>query len=428
MKISVFGLGYVGAVTAACLAKEGHTVIGVDVAAGKVDLINAGQSPLLEEGISELIADEVKAGRLSATTDIEKAVNDSDMALVCVGTPSQPNGSLDDRYIRQVIGEIGELIAKRDSPFLIVVRSTVTPGTMTDLVIPLLESTTGRSAGDGYDVAFHPEFLREGSSIADFYAPPKIVVGERVPGSGDAVLELYGEHIVAPRIVCELPVAETVKYCDNLFHALKITFANEIGLMCKSLGIDGISAMEIFCQDRKLNISNKYLMPGFAFGGSCLPKDLRAFTALAQSQDIKLPMLESLLPSNVLQIEYAINEILKTGAKKVGFHGLAFKKGTDDLRESPYVELAERLLGKGKDLVFYDELVHDSRLIGGNKAYVEQRLPHLADLLTSSTEDLNECDLILICHQPSEESLTHWQEAGVRTIDLTGIRLKKDSE
>ena len=428
MKISVFGLGYVGAVTAACLAKEGHTVVGVDVAEGKVDLINAGQSPLLEEGISELIADEVKAGRLSATTDIEKAVHDSDMALVCVGTPSQPNGSLDDRYIRQVIGEIGELIAKRDSPFLIVVRSTVTPGTMTDLVIPILESTTGRPAGDGYDVAFHPEFLREGSSIADFYAPPKIVVGERVSGSGDAVLELYGEHIVAPRIVCELPVAETVKYCDNLFHALKITFANEIGLMCKSLGIDGISAMEIFCQDRKLNISNKYLMPGFAFGGSCLPKDLRAFTALAQSQDIKLPMLESLLPSNVLQIEYAINEILETGAKKVGFHGLAFKKGTDDLRESPYVELAERLLGKGKDLVFYDELVHDSRLIGGNKAYVEQRLPHLADLLTSSTEDLNECDLILICHQPSEASLTHWQQAGVRTIDLTGIRLKKDSE
>ena len=428
MKISVFGLGYVGAVTAACLAKEGHTVIGVDVAEGKVDLINAGQSPLLEEGISELIEEEVKAGRLSATTDIEKAVHGSDMALVCVGTPSQPNGSLDDRYIRQVIGEIGELIAKRDSPFLIVVRSTVTPGTMTDLVIPILESTTGRPAGDGYDVAFHPEFLREGSSIADFYAPPKIVVGERVSGSGDAVLELYGEHIVAPRIVCELPVAETVKYCDNLFHALKITFANEIGLMCKSLGIDGISAMEIFCQDRKLNISNKYLMPGFAFGGSCLPKDLRAFTALAQSQDIKLPMLESLLPSNVLQIEYAINEILETGAKKVGFHGLAFKKGTDDLRESPYVELAERLLGKGKDLVFYDELVHDSRLIGGNRAYVEQRLPHLADLLTSSTGDLNKCDLILICHQPSEESLTHWQQAGVRTIDLTGIRLKKDSE
>ena len=425
MKISVFGLGYVGAVTAACLAKEGHTVIGVDVAEGKVDLINAGQSPLLEEGISELIADEVKAGRLSATTDIEKAVHGSDMALVCVGTPSQPNGSLDDRYIRQVIGEIGELIAKRDSPFLIVVRSTVTPGTMTDLVIPILESTTGRPAGDGYDVAFHPEFLREGSSIADFYAPPKIVVGERVSGSGDAVLELYGEHIVAPRIVCELPVAETVKYCDNLFHALKITFANEIGLMCKSLGIDGISAMEIFCQDRKLNISNKYLMPGFAFGGSCLPKDLRAFTALAQSQDIKLPMLESLLPSNVLQIEYAINEILETGAKKVGFHGLAFKKGTDDLRESPYVELAERLLGKGKDLVFYDELVHDSRLIGGNKAYVQQKLPHLADLLTNDPEDLIESELILICHQPSEKLVSEWRQKEIGVIDLTGIRTKK---
>jgi GDP-mannose 6-dehydrogenase len=425
MKISVFGLGYVGAVTAACLAKEGHTVVGVDVAAGKVDLINAGQSPLLEEGISELIADEVKAGRLSAATDIEKAVHGSDIALVCVGTPSQANGSLDDRYIRQVIGEIGELIAKRDSPFLIVVRSTVTPGTMTDLVIPLLESTTGRPAGDGYDVAFHPEFLREGSSIADFYAPPKIVVGERVPGSGDAVLELYGEHIVAPRIVCELPVAETVKYCDNLFHALKITFANEIGLMCKSLGIDGVSAMEIFCQDKKLNISNKYLMPGFAFGGSCLPKDLRAFTALAQSQDIKLPMLESLLPSNVLQIEYAINEILETGAKKVGFHGLAFKKGTDDLRESPYVELAERLLGKGKDLVFYDELLHDSQLIGGNKAYVQQKLPHLADLLTNDPEDLIESELILICHQPSEELVSEWRQKEIGVIDLTGIRTKK---
>jgi GDP-mannose 6-dehydrogenase len=425
MKISVFGLGYVGAVTAACLAKEGHTVVGVDVAAGKVDLINAGQSPLLEEGISELIADEVKAGRLSAATDIEKAVHGSDIALVCVGTPSQANGSLDDRYIRQVIGEIGELIAKRDSPFLIVVRSTVTPGTMTDLVIPLLESTTGRPAGDGYDVAFHPEFLREGSSIADFYAPPKIVVGERVPGSGDAVLELYGEHIVAPRIVCELPVAETVKYCDNLFHALKITFANEIGLMCKSLGIDGVSAMEIFCQDKKLNISNKYLMPGFAFGGSCLPKDLRAFTALAQSQDIKLPMLESLLPSNVLQIEYAINEILETGAKKVGFHGLAFKKGTDDLRESPYVELAERLLGKGKDLVFYDELLHDSQLIGGNKAYVQQKLPHLADLLTNDPEDLIESELILICHQPCEELVSEWRQKEIGVIDLTGIRTKK---
>lgn len=425
MKVSVFGLGYVGAVTAACLAKEGHTVIGVDVAEEKVKLINEGQSPLLEEGMAELVSEVVGAGRLSATTETAMAIAESDLALVCVGTPSRQNGSLDDRYIHQVIEEIGNELAGRQSPFLVVVRSTVTPGTMNNLVMPLLESASGKPAGDGYDVAFHPEFLREGSSIADFYAPPKIVVGERAAGGSDAVLDLYGDHIIAPRIVCELPVAEMVKYCDNLFHALKITFANEIGLMCKSLDIDGVSAMEIFCQDEKLNISNKYLMPGFAFGGSCLPKDLRAFTALAQAQEIKLPMLESLLPSNVQQIEYAIHNILESGAKNIGFNGLAFKKGTDDLRESPYIEVAERLIGKGRQVIFFDELVHASRLIGGNKAYVEQKLPHLAELLTDSAEDLLDCDLVLHCHQPDDHLLDKLRQAGTKTMDLTGIRAKK---
>jgi len=420
MNISVFGLGYVGVVTAACFAREGHKVTGVDVQQVKVDMINAGQAPIIEEQIGELVVAAVRNNSLRATTDTVAAIRDTDLAIVCVGTPSRSNGSLDNRYIAQVMQEIGEALRDRATPFHVVVRSTMVPGSMQDLVIPILERASGRSAGQGYEVVFHPEFLREGSSVFDFYHPPKIVVGEHRPGAAQAIMALYPEKIEAPRITCRMDVAEMVKYCDNLFHAVKVTFANEVGQFCHAHGINSIEVMEIFCQDKKLNISHRYLRPGFAFGGSCLPKDLRAFLAVAGTRDLKLPMLESVLPSNRSQIERVLAMILSTGARYIGFHGIAFKPGTDDLRESPHVELAERLIGKGRNLVVFDEKVQFARLLGGNKSFVEEKFPHLAGLLTDRVEALAECDAILLAHPASAESIVAWKAAGRLVVDLTG--------
>lgn len=420
MNISVFGLGYVGIVTGACLAREGHKIVGVDVQTVKVDLLNAGQTPIIEEQIGELVQEAVSVGTLRATTDTAAAVRETDLAIVCVGTPSRADGSLDNRYVAQVIREIGTALRDRTKPFHVVVRSTMVPGTLRGLVIPALEQASGRKAGDGYDVVFHPEFLREGTSVYDFYNPPKIVVGERAPGAGQAVLGLYAEKIEAPRIVCAIEVAEMVKYCDNLYHAVKVTFANEVGQFCHAHGINSQEVMDIFCQDRKLNISHRYLKPGFAFGGSCLPKDLRAFLSVARGRNLSLPMLENVIPSNVRQIDRALDLILASGARRIGFHGIAFKPGTDDLRESPLVELAERLLGKGKQVVVYDEKVQVARLVGGNKSYVEQKFPHLAQLLTDRSESLLECDLLLVGHAASDERIKTWTDAGKKVFDLTG--------
>ncbi len=420
MNISVFGLGYVGIVTAACFAEEGHQVVGVDVSSTKVDMINEGRTPIIEDRIGELVDSNVKLGRMRATQDVQAALDSSDMAIVCVGTPSRRDGSLNQQYIEHVVGQIGDELKKRDRPFLLVMRSTMVPGTMRDLVLPTLEKHSGKKLGDGYDVVFHPEFLREGTSVYDFYNPPKIVVGECRLGCAKTLLDVYGERYDAPRIVCTVEVAEMVKYCDNLYHAVKVTFGNEVGQMCHSIGIDSQAVMDIFCQDKKLNISHRYLRPGFAFGGSCLPKDLKAFLSVARENSLRLPMLEGVLPSNVHQIDRCLKMILEVDVNKIGFHGIAFKAGTDDLRESPYVELAERLLGKGRELVFFDKYVDVSRLVGRNKSYIEQVFPHLAEMVTGDPTRLDEVELIVLCHSAPAETVHAWVAAGKRVVDLTG--------
>ncbi len=417
MDISIFGLGYVGTISGACLAHDGHRVIGVDISEAKVERINRGEAPIIEEKIGELVAEGIRSGRLSATTDAAYAIEQTDMALICVGTPSVENGGLDTRYVERVTAQIGELIKERARPFLFVLRSTVLPGTMGSLVIPTLEEHAGRRVGDGYEVLFHPEFLREGSAVRDFYDPPKIVVGERVPGAGQPVTDLY-EGIDSPRFVTSIEVAEMVKYADNAFHAVKVTFANEIGRFCDTYGVDSRKVMDIFCADTKLNISAKYLRPGFAFGGSCLPKDVRALLYAAGSQGLSLPMLEGVLPSNKAQIEQALRSVLKNGTRKVGLVGLSFKPGTDDLRESPLVELAERLIGKGIDLEIWDDNVRDAWLVGSNKAYVEKRLPHLVQLLVNSKEELDDREMIIVGHPVAHKQIHNWVEQGIEVLDL----------
>ncbi len=421
LTISIFGLGYVGVVTAACLAKDGHRIIGVDVSTHKVELLNAGQSPIIEEHIEDLIRAGRKSGRLTATTDAAKAIAESDLVIICVGTPSASNGSLSTKYLESVLDQIGPLLAGRERPLPIVLRSTMLPGTMRSLAVPRLEAATGAPAGRYFEAIFHPEFLREGSSVADFYDPPKIVVGERAAGTADLLLELY-RGFTAPVFRIGYEAAEMVKYCDNIFHALKITFANEIGQFCQTLDIDSREVMEVFCADTKLNLSPKYLRPGFAFGGSCLPKDLRAFLHAARQRDVATPMLAGILPSNKGQIERAAEQILATGARKVGIWGLAFKPGTDDLRESPLVTLAELLSGKGVELKIHDEFVQVTRLVGGNKAFIEQTLPHLARLLISAPADLEDCRLIVLGHAVDAQLLSGWLARGKMVYDLTGMK------
>ena len=421
MNISIFGLGYVGIVTGGCLSKDGHRVIGVDISASKVAQINAGCNPILEQGIEELMRSGVNSGRLTATTSAAEAVAATDMAIICVGTPSESNGSLCTRYIEGVVAEIGHQLRVRTKPFLVVLRSTMLPGTMRSLVLPLICEKSGSAAGARFEVVFHPEFLREGTAIEDFYDPPKIVVGERIPGAADKLMELYA-GLTAPVFRVSYEAAEMVKYCDNIFHALKVTFANEIGQVCHAQGIDSREVMDIFCSDTKLNLSPKYLRPGFAFGGSCLPKDLRAFLYAARRHDVATPLLASVLPSNKSQIERVLDAILRTGARRIGLWGLAFKAGTDDLRESPLVTLAELLCGKGVDLKVHDEFVQVTRLVGGNKAFIEQTLPHLARLLVAAPSELATCELIVLGHPVDAQPLNTWLEQGKKVYDLTGLK------
>jgi GDP-mannose 6-dehydrogenase len=384
-RIAVFGLGYVGCVSAACLASRGNTVIGVDVSPAKVGMVNEGRTPVVEELIGDLIAEQVAAGRLAATTDAAAAVADTDVALVCVGTPSTPSGGLLTTYLEQVSEEIGAALASRTSRYTVVIRSTMLPTTCEEIVLPRLETASGKCAGEGFGLAVNPEFLREGSSVRDFFEPPKTVVGQIDEASGDAVAELY-EGLPAPLYRVPLGVAEMIKYADNGFHALKAGFANEIGALCRALGLDSHKVMHILTSDTKLNISPAYLRPGFAFGGSCLPKDLRALTHRARRADVPVPILESILPSNEGQIDRVFRMIEATGKRRVGLFGLAFKLGTDDLRESPMVALAERLLGRGFELMIHDPQVAVSRLLGANRAYVDQRIPHLSRLMASSAD------------------------------------------
>ena len=385
VRISVFGLGYVGTVSAGCLANQGNSVIGVDPVPDKVDLINRGQAPIVEVEIGEIIAEMVKAGRLKATHDGTSAVHDTDISFVCVGTPSQQNGNLDLRYIRRICEQIGEALKTKIGRHIVVIRSTILPGTMRNIVIPTLEEFSGKRAGEDFGVCSNPEFLREGSAVKDFRCPPKTVIGELDKGSGDLLTQLYA-GINAPLIRTDLQTAEMIKYVDNCWHALKIGFANEIGNVCKSFGIDAHEVMRIFCEDRKLNISTTYLKPGFAFGGSCLPKDLRALSYQAKTHDLQLPILTSILPSNELQIARGLQMIIEKESPRVGVLGFSFKAGTDDLRESPVIEVIERLLGKGYDLRIYDKNVNIAKLVGANRDFILNRIPHISKLMVNSAD------------------------------------------
>src|SRR3954470_465163 len=387
MRISVFGLGYVGSVSAACLAAQGHEVVGVDVNPTKVELMTRGQAPVVEERIGELTAEVVGSGALRATTDVAEAVRESEISLVCVGTPSAANGSLSTAYLERVAEEIGGVLAGLDRWHTVVFRSTMLPGTCTDLLIPILEKESGKTAGVGFGVAVNPEFLREGSSVRDFFEPPKTVIGELDAASADQVAAMY-EGLPGEVFRVPIAVAEMTKYADNSFHGLKIAFANELGAISRALGVDSHRMMDVFLADRKLNVSEAYLRPGFAFGGSCLPKDLRGLVYAAHRADVAVPLLSHVLPSNEEHLKRAIELVTATGKRKIGLFGLSFKPGTDDLRESPLVELAERLLGKGYDLKIYDSNVTLSRLMGANREYIEGRLPHLGELLSNSVSDV----------------------------------------
>lgn len=387
MKISVFGLGYVGTVCAGCFAAVGHDVVGVDPVQLKVDFINQGHSPIVEPEIEAIISRNTRAGRIRATTDPVQAVTESELSFVCVGTPSQPNGNLDLRFIRRICEQIGEALRTKNARHTVVIRSTILPGTMQKVVIPTLEEFSGKKSGRDFGVCNNPEFLREGTAVGDFRNPPKTVIGELDRPSGELVATLY-RAIPGPLIRTDLRTAEMIKYVDNCWHALKIGFANEIGNLCDALEIDPLTVMEIFCQDRKLNISPAYLRPGFAFGGSCLPKDLRALSYQARMQDLELPILCSVLPSNELQIVHGLKMVMECGNSRIGILGFSFKAGTDDLRESPMIEVIERLIGKGYGLRVYDRNVNIAALTGANREFILNRIPHIARLMVPRIEDV----------------------------------------
>lgn len=422
MNITILGLGYVGCVSSACLAQQGHRVFGVDVSQVKVDLINQGKSPIIEDQIDDIIAEMVSSGRLTATTDAEEAITQSDVSIICVGTPSHSNGSLDLQYVRNVSRNIGNALRKRDGYHVVTARSTMLPGSVEEAILPHVEEASGMKVGQDFGLCINPEFLREGSAVKDYYNPAFTLIGEWDKRSGDMVAKLY-ENIDAPLLRTDIRTAEMEKYVSNAFHALKIGFANEIGVMCKEMGIDSHKVMDVFVQDTNLNISAKYLKPGFAFGGSCLPKDVRAIVHRAKSLDLELPLMNSILPSNTRHIEYAFNLVQQSGCKKIGLLGLSFKPGTDDLRESAIVHLVEKLIGKGYDLKIYDKNVSMARIIGANKQYIETVIPHISSLLTSDPgEILNHAELVIVGHgSPEFAEILKQVESSQKVIDLERI-------
>ena len=428
MKISIFGLGYVGAVSAGCLAQDGHTVIGVDPYQPKVDLINAGKTPVIEKDIGEIMQQAVAAGLLSATQDVRQAVFDSDISLICVGTPSQANGSLDLKYVRKVCEEIGAALREKDAFHVVVARSTMLPGSMRSIVIPVLEEFSGKRAGVDFGVCNNPEFLRESTSVYDYYHPPKTVIGETDSSAGDMLASLYA-HLDAPLIRTSVETAEMVKYTDNVWHALKVGFSNEIGNICKAVGIDGHEVMDIFCKDTKLNLSPYYMKPGFAFGGSCLPKDVRALTYKARAADVDVPILNAIMPSNQRQIEKGLAMITGKGNRKVGILGFSFKAGTDDLRESPLVEVIERLIGKGYDIRLYDRNVKIASLVGANKDYILNHIPHISKLMVDSIEEvLAHADTVVIGNSAEEfREIPERIAPGKFIVDLVRITEQRSS-
>jgi GDP-mannose 6-dehydrogenase len=422
MRVSVFGLGYVGTVSAACLAADGHEVIGVDVNPLKLEALSLGQSPVSEPGLDDLVAATVKAGRFRVTDDALTAVLSSDVTLVCVGTPGLSNGGLDATAILKVCGEIATAMAAKSEYHATVVRSSVLPGTIRDRVLPLMENAAGRTAGSDFGLAANPEFLREASAIDDFYHPSFTLIGALDERCGALVEQLYGS-VEAPVLRTTIETAEMVKYASNAFHATKVTFANEIGAVAKIHGIDGRDVMDILCQDRQLNISAAYLRPGFAFGGSCLPKDTRALAYRAKERDLDTPLLHAVMASNESQIRRGIEMIEATGRKRVAVLGLSFKPGTDDVRESPAVPLVETLVGRGYDVRVYDEHVHPGRLVGANRAFLEEEIPHITALMESTLEEvLAGSDVIVVTNGSAEfKRIPELVQADQILIDLVGI-------
>jgi GDP-mannose 6-dehydrogenase len=422
MKIAIFGLGYVGSVSAACLAAAGHDVIGVDVEPQKLALIRQGRSPVTEPDLDEALQSALTAGRLQTTDDTAAAVRAADMSLVCVGTPSRRNGSLDSAYLERVISQIGQALRGRPGYHLVAVRSTLLPGVLESTLIPLLEEASGRSVGSDIGVCVNPEFLREGSAIRDFQNPPFTVVGANDARAGDVLLQAYA-HLKAPVFRVRPDEASMVKYASNAYHALKVAFANEIGAMSQQLGIDGRQVMRIFCEDRDLNISTRYLKPGFGFGGSCLPKDLRALNYIAKVSDLNLPLLDHVIDSNDAHIKRVIDLVLEHGKRRVTLLGLSFKKGSDDLRESPFVTLAEGLIGKGLTLRISDPDVALGQLVGRNRAYIEERLPHVAQLMTPDWEQsVAESDVVIVAKAiAGAADLAAAMRSHHLLVDLVGI-------
>jgi GDP-mannose 6-dehydrogenase len=422
MRISIFGLGYVGAVCAGCLSARGHDVIGVDISANKIDLINNGKSPIVEPGLEELLQQGLRQGRLRGTTDVAAAVLESDVSFICVGTPSKKNGDLELNYIEGVCREIGMAMRDKNERHTVVVRSTVLPGTAKNVVLPILEDCSGKKAGVDFGLAVNPEFLRESTAIKDYDFPPMTVIGELDKASGDLLASIY-EELDAPIIRKDIEVAEMIKYTCNVWHAAKVTFANEIGNIAKAVGVDGREVMDVVCQDHKLNLSKYYMKPGFAFGGSCLPKDVRALNYRAGSLDVEAPLIGSLMRSNAAQVQKAFDIIASHDSRKVALLGLSFKAGTDDLRESPQVELAEMLIGKGFDLSIYDRNVEYARVHGANKEYIESKIPHVSSLLNSDLDDVvAKADIIVLGNSDERfAKLAEQAPSGKRVIDLVGF-------
>ena len=424
VRVSVIGLGYVGAVSSVCLARDGHHVLGCDIDAKKLELLRNGKTPVVEAGMAELVRDVVQSGRLTVTERLEDAVRQSEITFVCVGTPTDRNGTQNLDALLRVISQMGSVLAQIERYHHCVIRSTVLPGTLESLVRPLMERLSGKTVGRDFGLGFQPEFLREGSSVRDFDNPPFTVVGTFDEPSASALETLFGQ-LPGEFVRCSVAEAEMLKYACNAFHALKVTFANEMGRLCQASGVDARTVMSLLCRDTVLNVSSAYLRPGFAFGGSCLPKDLRSLLHLARMKSVEVPALAGVLPSNALQIDHAFNQVLDTGSRSVGLLGLSFKGGTDDLRESPLVTLAERLIGKGFDLRIHDPTVNLSLLIGANRAYIDRTIPHIASLLaTDPLEVVRTSDVLVIglAEGTMVDVVVQHAREEQTVIDLVGLR------
>lgn len=428
MRISVFGLGYVGAVSCACLAKLGHTVVGVDVAEAKVERLNRGECPIIEDGLPEIVTQMHAEGKITATTDAAKAIEETDVALVCVGTPSTPSGGVNAKYLEAVCKQIGELVRDSKKEFFTVLSRSTSMPVVHDRLVEILEESAGCKMGERIGYVCHPEFLREGAAVADFFGPPKIVFGPTDEKSAEVCKQLY-PGIEAESFFLDMRVAAMVKYADNCYHAVKVTFANEIGVICREMDIDATKVMEVFCQDRKLNISARYLRPGMAYGGSCLPKDLRAMLDMSRQTAAALPMLQGVSQSNEAQIKALMKRILSPDRPRVGLIGLAFKEGTDDIRESPMVAMVEQLCGKGHPVRIYDKHLSVQALVGANRSFALQSIPHLAELLSQDLQGvISDSDVVLVSHKlsPEQWSKIKWRD-GQRVLDLAKVDELKDT-